>query len=254
MARILAISSQVVYGPVGNTAAVPPMLAMGHEVMQVPTIILSHHPGHGAPAAQKISDDVFSALLASIYHAGALQKISAVMTGFFASPDQITATARLIESLRNRQPDMMVLVDPVIGDDGALYVPEENAALIRDELLPLATFATPNAFELSWLTNCNTADIASATAAARHLGSAEVIATSVPADGKLATLLVTPDHVTSHLSLQKPHVPHGTGDYLAGCYLSHRVSEAAPQAFAQAMRKLEQAIAASTGSVLHVAQ
>jgi pyridoxine kinase len=254
MARILAISSQVVYGPVGNTAAVPPMLAMGHEVMQVPTIILSFHPGHGTPAAQKISAEVFSALLASINDAGALQNISAVMTGFFTSAEQIIATARLIESLRKKQPDMMVLVDPVIGDDGALYVPEKNAALIRDELLPLATIATPNAFELSWLTKCEIADMVSATAAAHQLGPAEVIATSVPENGKLATLLVTRDHVTSHVSIQKPQVPHGTGDYLAGCYLSHRVSEAAPQAFAQAMRKLEQGIAASTGSVLHVAQ
>jgi pyridoxine kinase len=253
MAKILTLSSQVVFGPVGNTAAVPPMLAMGHEVMQVPTIILSHHPGHGKPSAQHIGDEAFASLLASIDQVGALENLNAVMTGYFASRAQIAESARLITLLRKRLPDMLVLVDPVIGDGDALYVPETNAVALRDVLLPLATIATPNAFELSWLTKGNTSDLSSATAAALELGPSEVIATSVPApDGKLATLLVTAAEVTQHLSLLKPQVPHGTGDYLAGCYLSHRLNHTAPQAFVQAMRKLEQAIAASSGSALNV--
>ncbi len=253
MSRILAISSQVVYGPVGNTAAVPPMLAMGHEVMQVPTIILSHHPGHGQPVAQKIADDAFASIVASLETTDALQNLTAVMTGYFATPDQISTAAQLIGRLRIVSPDILVLVDPVIGDDGELYVPDANACAIRDRLIPLATIATPNAFELSWLTKCGVQNLPSATTAARQLGPAEVVATSVPAaDNKLATALITRDGLTTHLSQLKSHVPHGTGDYFAGCYLSHRTTESAPQAFAHAMQKLEHAIATSRGDILKV--
>ena len=48
--RILSISSQVAYGPVGNSAAVPALQAMGHEVLAIPTVMLSNHPGHGKQA------------------------------------------------------------------------------------------------------------------------------------------------------------------------------------------------------------
>ena len=48
MARILAISSQVVRGHVGLSAIVPALQRLGHEVLPIPTIILSNHPGHPA--------------------------------------------------------------------------------------------------------------------------------------------------------------------------------------------------------------
>jgi pyridoxal/pyridoxine/pyridoxamine kinase len=40
-------------------------------------------------------------------------------------------------------------------------------------------------------------------------------------------------------------VPHGTGDFLAGCYLAHRLKHSAQHAFDKAMDRLSQAIAAS---------
>ena len=45
--QVLSISSQVAYGPVGNSASVPALQAAGFTVSQVPTIILSNHPGLG---------------------------------------------------------------------------------------------------------------------------------------------------------------------------------------------------------------
>ncbi len=53
---------------------------------------------------------------------------------------------------RRRAAGPAVLCDPVIGDHGGLYVPEAVATAIRDRLMPLATLATPNRFELAWLT------------------------------------------------------------------------------------------------------
>ncbi len=52
MALVLCVSSQTVFGPVGNSVAVPVLQAAGHEVMQLPTVLLSNHPGHGKPIGQ----------------------------------------------------------------------------------------------------------------------------------------------------------------------------------------------------------
>jgi pyridoxine kinase len=48
--------------------------------------------------------------------------------------------------------------DPVMGDDGKMYVPETLLPIYRDEIIPLADIATPNQFEVELLTGkkiCN---------------------------------------------------------------------------------------------------
>lgn len=254
--RILAISSQVAYGPVGNTAAVPALQAMGHEVLALPTIILSNHPGHGRPVALRMPAPDLAAMLGALEQLGALETCGAVMTGYFAANDQIHGVARMIRRMREANPQLFVLVDPVIGDHDALYVPLPVAEAIRDELLPLASCATPNRFELEWLTGWRAGSIREAESAARQLGIAEVLATSIPAGaGKLATIAVSGSTSHPHVSPLREGVPHGTGDFLAGLYLARRMTgEASATALDGAMAILEKAIARSAGStVLDVA-
>jgi pyridoxine kinase len=252
MGRILAISSQVVYGPVGNTAAVPAMQAMGHEVMQVPTVLLSHHPGHGQPAGQSTAPHVFEALLKGIETVGALKKLDAVMTGYFANVSQIRAAAQVIRAIKPKH----VLVDPVMGDQGALYVPRDIAVAIRDELLPLATIATPNLYELCWLMQSRMRGLEDVVRAARSLNCPEVLVTSTEGSTKsLGTLLVRSTKVEQSESVRLPNVPNGTGDFLAGLYLAQRLRYPPAASFRSAMRDLNHAISLSGKSgVLAVAQ
>ncbi len=51
-------------------------------------------------------------------------------------------------------------------------------------------------------------------------------------------------------SVRKPHVPHGTGDYLAGAYLAARLLMPAGEALAEAMQRLEAVIARSGTAIL----
>ncbi len=244
MAKILAISSQVVYGPVGLSAIVPALQALGHEVLAVPTVLLSYHPGHGTPV--RCSIDV-AALMSAVETIGALNFVDAIITGYFASADQVIETAALIKKLRPK----IILVDPVIGDHGRLYVKEDVALAIRDHLLPLATIITPNAFELSWLIGKACMDF---VADAKLLKVAEVIVTSVPADDQLATMRVTSAEVQWHHTQKRHNVPNGTGDYLSGLYLARIFELPREQAFAEAMNALENAIEKSgIGKVLVVA-
>lgn len=256
MAEVLCLSSQVVYGPVGNSAAVPVLQEQGHGVLQVPTILLSYHPGHGKPVAQATDHRFFQALLDSVEAQGALASCAAVMTGYFAGVEQIIAAAALIQRLLRQNPRLLVLVDPIIGDDGRLYVAEAIAAAIMTHLLPLATIVTPNAFELSWLTGKPVSDESSAAAAAMLLQKPEVLVTSVPQDDRrIATLLLHQERSHVIRSVRRTGVPHGTGDFLAGAYLANRLALEAPAAFACAMARLEGAIARSAGmKTLHLFQ
>lgn len=253
--RILAVSSQVAFGPVGNSAAVPALQAMAHEVLTVPTVILSNHPGHGSPAALRMPAADLAAMLGALDNLGALASCGAVMTGYFAANDQIHGVARIIRRMKDANPELMVMVDPIIGDHDQLYVPLPVAEAIRDELLPLATIATPNRFELEWLTGWRAGSMREAEAAARQLGVAEVLATSIPAGaGKLATMAIAGD-VAQQVSALRERVAHGTGDFLAGLYLARRAGgQSREQALAGAMAVLGRAIDRSQGSaVLDVA-
>ena len=238
MAKILAISSQVVYGPVGLNAIVPALQAEGHDVLPLPTVTLSNHPGHGKPAGG--AHDLAS-LIAALENINAFEKIDAVITGYFASAEQIHIAAALIEKLNPK----IILIDPVLGDHGKLYVPLAVAEAIRDHLIPQTTIAMPNAFELSWLTGQTVANESEAIAAARILNLPEIIVTSVPAGDNLATLRVTSQGVTTIKNPKRGSVPNGTGDLLSGLYLARQFGDARTSALADAMTILQRAIALS---------
>lgn len=249
--RVLAVSSQVVWGPVGNSAAIPALQARGHEVLGLPTITLSNHPGHGQPAGFRTSAEDMARMLAALEALGAFSGLDAVMTGYFASAGQVEEVAKLLDRI-----DVpFLLTDPVMGDHGRLYVAEDVASAIAKHLVPRATCLAPNGFELARLSGITVTDETSAIAAARALGRPEVLATSIPADGgRLSTLLITSDEVHTVTTQRIDGVPNGTGDFLSGLYLAARLVLPPKDAFAHSMKTLSRAIALSAGSrVLDVA-
>jgi pyridoxine kinase len=244
MAKVLCISSQTVYGPVGNSVAVPALQAEGHEVLQIPTVMLSNHPGHGRPAGQSTSAALVEDMFDALNRIQAFDGLNAVMTGYFTSAAQVIAVAKQIALLKARDEALQVLVDPVMGDHGALYVPLDVAEAIRDRLMSLATITTPNLFELTWLTQRNVVP-----EAVGQLNVAETIVTSVPeGTDRLATRLFVGETQLAHSMERHTDIPHGTGDFLAGCYLAHRLKSEPRQAFATAMTRLEAVINQNAGS------
>jgi pyridoxine kinase len=252
MARVLSISSQVLWGPVGNSAIVPALQSLGHEVIAVPTVILSNHPGHGKPDGFAISPDQFSSWFTQLEKLGALKNCDAILTGYLASPEQIKIASNIIRTISPKH----VLIDPVIGDHGKLYVAESIAEAIRDLLIPQATITTPNLFELGWLTSSHIQTHNDAATAARKLATSEVLVTSVHANpSEIETLLVLKNTELVSASPERSDVPNGTGDFLAGLYLAHRLTKNPDTAFHSAMSGLNEVISRSTGSkVLRIAE
>ena len=75
----------------------------------------------------------------------------------------------MIKTWRAEQPNGYYILDPVLGDNGRIYVDKRLVNAMRDDLLPLANFVTPNQFELELLTGKTISDVTSADAAAKFL-------------------------------------------------------------------------------------
>ena len=104
--------------------------------------------------------------------------------------------------------------DPVMGDDGpGLYVPEAIAEVLKEGLLPLADYASPNPFEIGWLTGQPIRDLTDLSRAARALRMApggHLIATGCvladTAPGMLESVIVGPGGISRH---PVPRLPVG---------------------------------------------
>ncbi|MEL7114375.1 MAG: pyridoxal kinase [Pseudomonadota bacterium] len=205
--RILVISSRVAAGHVGISAAEPVLHRLGHEVIGLPTVTLSNHPGFPHVAGARTEPEVLAAMAQSVLANGWTP--DTVLTGYMPSAEAAEVTADIIAGLT----DARVVVDPVIGDDpGGLYIAEEAAAKVRDRLVPLADVITPNRFELAWLTGHDVATVGDAFAAAQVL-SADVYLTSPPlGDNRTGCLAVSDAAAKLYETETSADVPHGVGD------------------------------------------
>ena len=162
MSLIISIQSQVVMGHVGNSAAVFPLLAAGHQVAAVPTVILSNIPEYPTLRGRPLPEDFFAELLQGLWDRELPQRADFLLSGYLGTAGNARLLADFVARAKAENPGLRYYCDPVLGDDDpGLYVPAEIAHILRDRLLPLADLASPNGFELAWLTgtpirNCGT--------------------------------------------------------------------------------------------------
>lgn len=253
MATVLSISSQVVRGAVGNSASTFPLQRMGHTVLQLPTTLLSNHPGHGALAGGATDIGMFTAWWQAIVGHGWHKDIDAVLTGYMPTNAHADATSQIVREVRAVRDDALYLCDPAIGDDPTgLYVPEDAAVGVRDLLLPLADIATPNRFELSWLSGQDDVEaVCDVVNAARVLKTQTVVATSIPSAGNeedIANFLCSADKAFSCSTPCLLHVAKGTGDLFGAMYLGSILNRNAPEhALGFATAAVREILLASSG-------
>lgn len=237
---ILSVQSHVAAGHVGNAAAVPALQALGRAVWPVHTVLFSNHPGYGRFGGRAVPADLVADCLRGLAAHSAWLAREAVLSGYLGTPGTAEALADTVRAARADRPDLPYLCDPVMGDDGpGLYVDAALPALFRDRLIPLATIATPNRFELEVLSGqaCPTLD--TTVAAARALmaaGPSVVVVTSLdapddPEPAAARCLVVSADGAwvvaSPRLALEPP--PNGAGDLLAALFLHHWLKDARPQ-------------------------
>jgi pyridoxine kinase len=214
---VVVISSQIGRGMVGARVEVFALERLGLPVWLVPTVWLPWHPGHGLASRVIPNPRDFAAGLVDLAECAAATEVATVLTGYFVDVEQVEATVAFVERLRLITPGLRLIVDPVVGDGHALYVPEPVAIAVRDRLLPLADIATPNLFEVGWLSGRPVGTPNEVITAARSLGLPTVVVTSAPAlmNRSIATLLVGSDTAVQYEHPRVDPAPHGTGDLFA---------------------------------------
>lgn len=223
---VIVISSHVIRGSVGNRAAVFALETMGVPVWAMPTVLLPWHPGHGPSTRMVTPPDIFEQMIDDLIRSPWTGEVKAVLTGYFGHPDQPAAVARLVNSLRQKNPDLFYACDPVIGDRGGLYVPQATAEAVRDHLLPLASLATPNRYELAWFAEADLDTNSAIMDAAIALGPSRMLVTSaVPMmAGGTGNL-----YISGNTALLAEHrlidnAPNGLGDLLSAIFLARLLS------------------------------
>ncbi len=213
MKRVLIISSWVAASQVGARTSAYALGALGIETVILPTTQMGRHPGWGAPGGG-VTDPSRLRDLAAGVDAQNLH-FDAVLTGYMGHVDHIVLAGEIITAQRKANPDLRVLVDPIMGDHpGGLYVDPLIAHAIKTYLIPLADIITPNLWELDYLTDHD----------AHPAGPDSVVVTSVPMDKDAigAKLYAGETYAVSHPILDR--VPRGSGDLLAALYLGHIIN------------------------------
>ncbi len=184
--RIAAVHDLSGVGRVSLTVVIPILSTMGFDVCPLPTAILSNHTQYEDFTFLDLTDE----MPAIIDHWEKLGvDFEAIYTGYLGSPRQIRIVADFIE--RFRTPDTLVVVDPVLGDNGRLYnkITDEMVSEMRT-LAARADVLTPNLTELFALLNepfrseCTGDELKAAITELTNSGPDTVIITGVPVQGK----------------------------------------------------------------------
>jgi len=221
---ILSIQSRVTSGHVGNAAATPVLQRLGHTVWPIDTAVFSNHPAHAAfrggvrPAAE------IAALVEGLDARGLLAGCGAVLSGYLGTAAAGPVVLDAVRRVRDANPKALWCCDPVIGDDGEIYVGDGIADLFRDRAVPAADIVTPNAFEAGLLSGVSIGSPADAAGAARRLlamGPRIVVITGIRTGASIATLAATADGVwqTDTPAIDAP--AQGAGDIFSALFLGH---------------------------------
>ena len=229
----------------GNRVAVPLLEVAGYHVDALLTTLFSSMYVHeGQCLDWSALSPVVSGLAVALAHprggghvaadvSGMSKEVTmhdydAAITGYIGSVDLLTQVAQFIRSLKKVKPVMWVC-DPVLGDNGHLYVAPAMVETYIREALPLADFITPNHFELQCLVRRTTEfnRVTEVKEACVQLIKEHqlkgVICTSVPIDDRLVLVGVYTDHDvlhTFHQIIVKHDVYYGgAGDFFTAAFV-----------------------------------
>lgn len=232
---VAAVNDLSGFGRCSLTAAIPILSAMGMQVCPLPTAVLSNHTGYESC----YFTDFTGHMDAYIREWEKLDlDFDAIFTGFLGNCSQVEKITRFID--RFKQPGTLVMVDPVMADDGVLY-PTYTDALCQNmkQLVSKASVVTPNLTEACILADADYTSLAGDEKGMADLegifqiaeqiadtGPAQVVVTGVHTEpGKIANICL--DRAAGErFVVATPLVGHsfaGTGDVFSSLLCGYQM-------------------------------
>ncbi|XP_034430489.1 pyridoxal kinase-like [Hippoglossus hippoglossus] len=234
--RVLSIQSHVVRGYVGNKSASFPLQVLGFEVDSINSVQFSNHTGYSHWKGQVLTAEELNELYEGI-KLNEVNHYDYILTGYSRDTSFLGTVVDIIQELKKANPSLVYVCDPVMGDQGAMYVPEDLLPVYKDKVVPLADILTPNQFEAELLTGRKIkteADALEVMELLHKMGPDIVVLTSTDLPSKhgdqfLVALgsqkIVKPDgtKTTQNICMDIPKVDAvfvGTGDLFAAMLLA----------------------------------
>lgn len=228
---LISISSRVSSGFVGNRLVELAFMRLAPE-LHLSTIDTVQWTGPGndpGRAGPVLSGDDLEAMLRRLLDAWHPGDHRFLLTGYFRTAAQVEAVARVLDSSQELD---AVFVDPVIADEGKLFVEESTASAIRKVLLPRADYLLPNLSEALQLAWGNPAAVSTADATATRLldqfpNLRGIAIKSTPGEvpNRIGVHAATRTHVRIAMNERLEGQFHGTGDLFAGILCAIMLSE-----------------------------
>lgn len=214
--------------------AVFPLNVLGFEVHSINSVEFSNHTGYGKWKGQVLNAEELAELMSGL-QINDLDNVSHLLTGYVGSASFLEQVYETVKQLKKKNPELVYVCDPVMGDNGQMYVPEELLEIYRDKLIPLADVITPNQFEVELLTGktiTSESDAIECMEMLHKMGvKVVVISSSVLGPSGCLTAFGSSQRSDSMevWKLDIPRIPHlftGTGDLfsallLAWLHISH---------------------------------
>ncbi|VDD77808.1 unnamed protein product [Mesocestoides corti] len=176
--RVLSVQSHVVHGYVGNRSVMFPLQLHNYEVDNINSVQLSCHTQYDFCTGQVLSLKDLETIYDSLKRNGS-NAYDALLTGYVGDPNFLNKLAHIVSDIKAVNPSCRFYCDPVLGDNGHIYVPKELIPIYVDSILPLADVLMPNQFEAELLTGCKITDEKSAISCMDLLHSTHNIPTII---------------------------------------------------------------------------
>ena len=252
--KVAAIHDMSGFGRSSLTNIIPVLSTMGVQVCPVPTAILSTHSGGFDDYTFHDLTDIMVPYTKHWKKLGI--GFDCVYSGFLGSPRQADIVRGIIEDFQT--PDNLIVVDPVMGDNGALYnsISAEMVPQMR-RLIQKAAITVPNFTEAGLLLGETLPEKISYTeikqwlTALSAMGPAVVVITSVPDESRSRTInTVAYDRESNRFwrvsALRQPGSYPGTGDIFASVLIGSLLhGDSLPISMDRAVQFISQCIKAS---------
>ena len=227
MKKICCVNDMPGVGKIALSAMSPILSINGIDVSYLPTALVSNTLDFGKFDILDTSDYMNKTV--DIWNELGF-KFDCISTGFMINPKQIEIVEKLINNHQDKK-DLLVVVDPIMGDDGNLYngIDESNVSIMR-KLSSYADILIPNYTEACFLTDLYKCKNSITKEDAKYLidkiktlGCKSVVITSVVVDNK-HFVIGYDNKLNKYFNIEYDYIDvrfPGTGDIFSAVLISN---------------------------------